>query len=116
MTAGIKDIEVEVGATFRMNVVWNDPDGNPIDNTGYEARMQFRKKYGAAAIIMSFTTADLSIILGGADGSIAIKGLATLTEDITDRYGVYDLEMLAPNGDVDRILKGAVDFDPEVTK
>jgi len=116
MTAGSYDVEVEVGATFFLDVTWKDPDGNPIDNTGYDARMQFRKTYKSTTTVMSFTTGGGQITLGGADGKVHVKGIAAVTELITDRYGVYDLEMIAPSGDVYRILKGAADFDPEVTR
>src|SRR5574337_37894 len=115
MSAGIKDIEIEVGATFQMRVVWKDPQGVPRDNSGYSAHMQIRKKYGDPNVIMNFTTDDASITLEGSNGVINIDGLANLTEAVTNRYGVYDLKMFAPNGKVSRILKGVVDFDPEAT-
>lgn len=115
MSAGIKDIEIEVGATFEMDVLWKDPDGNPIDNTGYSAHMQIRKKYGDATVILEFSTDNTAIVLDGASGYIHVTGLANLTEAVTQRYGVYDLKMFSPDGKVYRIMKGAVDFDPEAT-
>lgn len=115
MTAGVKDIQIEVGATFRMRVVWKDAFGTPMDLTGYEARMKVKHKFSDTDAILTFTSAGGEIVLGTTDGLITIKGLATVTETITQKYGYYDLELVAPNGDVDRILKGAVDFDPEVT-
>jgi hypothetical protein len=116
MSAGEHDIDIEIGATFFLNVTWEDENGDPIDLTGYDARMQIRKKYSSSTTIMSFTTGAGTITLGGAAGTIAVKGLATVTEDVTDKYGVYDLEMIAPNTDVYRILKGNVNFDPEATR
>lgn len=115
MSAGIKDIEIEVGATFKMDVLWKDPQGAPRDNTGYSAHMQIRKKYGDPVVILEFSTADASIVLDGANGYIHVIGLADLTEDVTQRYGVYDLKLFSPTGIVYRILKGSVDFDPEAT-
>jgi len=114
MTAGIKDIEVEVGATFELDVVWKDPDGNPIDNTGYAARAKIKDKYGGTTLISISTTAG-GITLGGADGSISLEITPAVTETITNKYGVWDLEMVAPSGKVYRILKGDVNFDPEAT-
>lgn len=116
MTAGVYDVDVEVGATFFLTVTWKDSSDVPINNTGYTARMQFRKNHKSDTVIMGFTTGGGEITLGGANGVISVKGLATLTEDITDRYGVYDLEMVSPSGDVYRILQGEADFDPEVTR
>lgn len=116
MSAGEHDIDIEIGATFFLNVTWEDEDENPIDLTGYDARMQVRKKYTSTTSLLSFTTGAGTITLGGAAGTIAVKGLATVTELVTEKYGVYDLEMIAPNGDVYRILKGVVNFDPEATR
>lgn len=116
MTAGTYDIEIEIGVTFQLNIVWKDPDGNPIDNTGYDARMQVRHKYTSETALLEFTTTNSRITLGGTDGRISVKGAAILSDPITEKYGVYDLEMIAPNGDVYRVLQGVVTFSPQVTR
>lgn len=116
MGAGEHDITIEIGATFLLNVTWKDSNGDPIDLTGYDARMQVRKKYSSATALISATTGNGKITLGGAAGTIAVELVPTDSEDITDKYGVYDIELIAPNARVYRLLKGVVTFDPEVTR
>jgi hypothetical protein len=115
MTAKIYNITIEQGATFRLNLVWRNPDLTPKDLTGYTARMQVRRRHSDPDILLEFTTENGAIILGGAAGTISIVGLATLTDDVSVKQGVYDLELV--NGtDVDRIVEGSVEITPEVTR
>lgn len=116
MTAETHNITIEQGATFRLSLIWNDAAGDPINLTGYTARMQVRRKHSSAdPALLSFTTEDGSITLGGSAGTVTVVGLATLTDDLTIKSGVYDLELV--NGaEVTRLIEGAVTITPEVTR
>ena len=117
MVAASHDIIIEQGATFRLQLVWKDNAGVAINLTGYTARMQVRKKYNSDLPLLSFTTENGAITLGGAAGTIVVEGLATLTDDLpAPSGGVYDLELVAPSGFVTRLVEGAVTITPEVTK
>lgn len=117
MTAGTYNLIIEQGATFRREMVWKDADDNPIDLTGYSAKMQIRKKAGAAdPAIATLSTDDDSIELGGVAGTIILNMSNTVTEAITAAEGVYDLELTSGAGFVTRLLEGAVTFSKEVTK
>ncbi len=116
MAAGSHDILIEQGATFRLRLIWKDSAEVPIDLTGYTARMQVRRKHSAAdPALISFTTENGGITLGGAAGTIVVEGLATLTDDLPAKPCVYDLELV--NGTVvTRLIEGAVTITPEVTR
>ena len=43
MAAGRYSFVIEQGATTDFEVIYNDSDGNPIDLTGYTARMSIRQ-------------------------------------------------------------------------
>lgn len=116
MAAGIKNIYIEQGATYRLNITWKDSGGTPIDLTGYTARMQVRHSYKSDTVLLNFTTENGAITLGGAAGTITIVGLATLTEDVPAKAGVWDLELVDGDGNVTRLLQGAVEVSPEVTR
>ena len=116
MAAAFWKISVEQGATWRTVLTLTDADG-VIDLTGYTARMQIRQEIDSPTPLYSLSTDP--------GGGITIDGPAgqiTLTiDDETStgwawRYGVYDLELVSPGGDVDRLLKGEVDVDREVTR
>lgn len=117
MPAKQLDITIEQGATFVMNVTWQDSTGTPIDLTGFTAKMQARYKYSDPAPLVTFSTADDTITLGGVEGTIAIAGLAPLPALTDVKTGVYDLELTDPStGKITRLLQGKVTFSPEVTK
>ena len=116
MTAGVKNIIIEQGATFIWNLTWKDSNGSPIDLSSYTARMQVRKNYNASDTLLSLTSVAGDIVLGGAAGTIAITATATMTSEINSRVGVYDLELISPTGTVKRLLQGDVTINPEVTR
>lgn len=116
MAAGTYDLELEQGATFALTVTWRDSASAPINLTGYTARMQIRKTVSAPTTILSLTDANGGLTLGGAAGTIAIAISATQTAAITASAGVYDLELVAANGFVTRVLEGSVNISKEVTR
>lgn len=141
MTAAARNLTIEQGATFTLGFAWHraGPEvdgvvtpGDPYDLTGCTARMQIRKKQGEAPLVTA-TSEDAStpeaiaagagrIVLGGETGRIDI----TLTDADTDllvvKAAVYDLEIVWPlqSGElrprVDRLLKGSVTVDPNITQ
>lgn len=116
MAAGVYDITVEQGATFRLEATWKDSTGNPVNLTGYSARMQIRETYESEDIILAFTSTGGSIALGGALGTIVVTGAATDTAKIPMTPAVYDLELEASNGVVTRLLQGKATITQEVTR
>lgn len=115
MAAGIYNFTCEQGATFTRVINATDAAGDPIDLTGYTARMQVRRDLDASSIIIELTTENGRISLDGASGEI------TLTIDAEDtsaipRPGVYDLELESDGGTVIRLLKGTFNLDSEVTR
>jgi hypothetical protein len=115
MPAAQYDITIEQGATWTLSLVWKDSGGNPITLTGYTARMQARSAYAAADTMLDLTSGS-GITLGPAAGAVALVASAAQTSAITAKKGVYDLEMVAPDGAVTRLLQGAVTVSPEVTR
>lgn len=104
------------GATFDYLFIWKDESGALVNLTGYTARMHMREKIDSAAPFLSFSTSDSSILLGGAAATIQMKASAAATSAITATEGVYDLELVAPSGDVVRFLEGLVIISGEVTR
>lgn len=117
MAAANYDITIEQGATYQLSVTWKDENGTPINLSGFTARMQVRKSSQSDDVILTLTSdeSDQSITLGGALGTIDIEIPATVTEDLTLRRAVYDLEM-ENAGNVTRLIQGSVNISPEVTK
>lgn len=117
MPAATKHLLIEKGATFRFSAIWkNKQTGQPIDLTGYTARMHIRATTDAATTITTMTTENARIVLGGTAGTISLYISDTDTAALTAGDAVYDLELVAPGGDVTRLLKGKVKIDADVTR
>jgi hypothetical protein len=109
-------ITILQGETFDKTIVWKSGDpSNLVNLTGYTARMQIRKKYGDAVVLLSLTTENGKIILGGTAGTIQLLLSATDTSAIDWVAGVYDLELVSSGGVVKRLLYGTVKVSLEVT-
>ena len=116
MSAVIYDFYVEQGATYQLDITWKQPDGTPVNLTGYTARMQIRKTVKSTDPLISLTTTNGRITLGGAQGTVTLEIAAEDTADFTTFCGVYDLEVEASDGTVTRLLEGQVEISREVTR
>ncbi len=119
MSAGIYDFYIEQGATFQKIISWKDSNGDPIDLTGFTARMQFRSQISSDTVLMTATTENGKIVLGNGLGTVTITLSATETADFDFACAVYDLELQSSplNGSiVTRLLEGSVNVSKEVTR
>ena len=117
MAAFKVNLAVDQGATFRKRFVWKTGEpATPVDLTGYTARMQVRESIEAADVLVELTTENSGIALGTTNGQIDLYISAADTAEYTWTGGVYDIELIAPSGDVLRKIKGSVSVSPEVTR
>jgi hypothetical protein len=67
--------------------------------------------------VLTLTTENAGITLGGAAGTITLSATATVTAALTAPFsGVYDLELVSGGGVVTRLLEGVATVSPEVTR
>jgi hypothetical protein len=104
------------GATFRAAWKYQSPSGAAINLTGCTARMQVRASITDPVPLVSLTTGNGGITLGGAAGTISLYISDAATASFAWRGGVWDFELVWPNGDVDRLAQGSVTVSPEVTR
>jgi hypothetical protein len=107
------DITIEQGATWATSLILTDRD-----LTGCTARMQIRETVLSPSTLLSLTSDPEAgiTVTAGPPGVIAITITAAQTAAMTWKHGVYDLELVSPNGTVERLLKGDVSVDFEVTR
>jgi hypothetical protein len=115
---GHYDIVIVTGATFTLNLLYQDENANPINLTGYTAEMQVRADYSTPdPPMLDWTSTSGAIVLGGALGTIAITGSAETTATATGVSGVYDVVLTGSGGaPVVRLIGGGVSFVPLVTR
>ena len=115
MAAGTLDFTIEQGATFNLLLTWKI-DTVPVNLTGYTARLQARVDVEDSEVIVSLTTSNGGITLGGSAGTISLDQTATQTTLLPAGTYVYDLELISTNSTVTRLVQGELLISPEVTR
>lgn len=109
------NIVADQASTYQLTLTWLDPDNQPVDLTGYSAKMQVRLGYQEPSAIITVSSDDGEIILGGSAGTIAITISAEKMTATTARVYVYDLRMTV--GDtVTRLIEGNFTVQASVTR
>lgn len=114
MTAGIYNFTIDQGSVFTLNLVYEDPDGNPINLSGQTARMQLRRRYDSAAVLTLTTNAGGGIVITGGTGNILITITDEQTGTLESGFYQYDLE-LDNAGTIERLIQGQTTVSPQVT-
>ena len=116
MAAGKYLVQVEQGSVFTRYLTWKDSAGNPINITGYTARMFVKQTYEDTVNLFEMTTENGRISLGGVAGTINLYISANDTDDLEFGSYVYDLKMVPANtNNATRILQGEFIVAPQVT-
>lgn len=111
------NLKMNQGETYRHTLYWKDENDQPIDITGFTARMQVRAKTNSPEVLLELTTANGGVILSNpVAGELKLYVSATVTEAFSWIAGVYDLELIAPNDDVTRLIEGKITIIKEVTR
>jgi len=116
------NIVVEQGATFSLTITYKDSDGELIDLTNTDARMEIRQEYTSESALVTLTSAaggsgnTSGIALGGVAGTIVVVISDALTGALTaPATNVYDLELVTADGAVTRLIEGKATVSPGVT-
>lgn len=137
MAAGRYSFIVEQGSTVDFTIVYKDSNGNPVDLSNYESRMDIRPSKSSTTIIcqlssslqadgtgLDMTPPSASTTLPKSSGSIRVYISAYSSSQFSSGSNYswdvasYDLEVFSGSGvttTVDRILEGKVKLSKEVT-
>ena len=107
MSAGYHHFIIEQGATFGQTLTLKDSSDTVINLSGYaSAEMDLRETPESSSPVITLTTANSRIALGGAAGTVTLSITAADTANLTAGDGVYDLEVVDGSSGVYRILEG----------
>lgn len=113
-------LEIDQGANFYLPVQWIqeiEEEEEPIDITGYTAKMQIRSTPASAEVIMELSSAAGTITIDGKDGKMELIASAVVTAALpADFQGVYDLVVTSALGNKEKLLFGTVKVNSGVTK
>lgn len=107
-------IYIEQGATYRKRFRWRS-GGAIVDLTGYEARMQIRPDVDSETVLADLSTTNGKLFIED-NQWFGIELSAEYSADLNFEDAVYDYELVAPNGDVYRMLEGPASVSREVTR
>lgn len=121
MAAGTRNIYIEAGASFEMNVTWMVGSATPVakDLTGARAWLQIRQRVGTP-LLLELSSDDNEIFFPG-DGVIRVEADFDQTSSLTIKRGKYDLLVelpdvgATPNTFRVRLLEGKVTVSPAIT-
>ena len=118
MSAGTYNFTIEQGTTFTRTFWYKDSNGDPINLSGYNIRMDIKNSYDSAALATFSTSTGHFTLSTPADGTIPnqINLLVSAAETAALNFSgaLYDIE-LEINGIVTRLLQGKIKLSPEVT-
>jgi hypothetical protein len=129
MAAGRYSFVIEQGSTTDFEIAYKDSNGDPIDLTGYQARMQLRPGPGSPDLYLTLSSSrdacGTGLNMSGSNGlnpptsgtiGIYISANSSAQLDFGEAY--YDLEISNTGVEcpvVTRILEGKIQLSKEIT-
>jgi len=104
-----KNIVIDQGTTFSVDVTAKDSTGSAKNLSGYTTTAQIRKSYYSSTST-SFTTSQVN-----GTGVITLSLTATQTGNLKAGRYVYDVES-ASGSETIRVVEGILTVTPQVTK
>lgn len=116
MPAARLNLTAERGANFSAVLTWRNEAGVLVDLTGYTAEMDVRTtRADTGTELLTLTTANGRIALGGVAGTIALTATAAVITALTAQTGWYDLVLTSGAGTVTRLVEGVFVVAERVT-
>ncbi len=101
------------GTTFERLLTYKDANNAVVNLSGFSARMKIRKSWGSPVLLELANGSGITLAATTPNLTITVTPVQTAALDF--EYAVYDLEIEAPSGKVDRLLEGRVTLHKEVT-
>jgi hypothetical protein len=115
MALSTYDISAEQGTNYLTAITYTDDDGDPVNLTGYTARMQVRRFTGSPIPFITLTSSS-GLTITAASGVIDMAITAAALSAIPAGSYKYDLEIVSGAGVVTKLLGGDFDLQAEVTR
>ncbi len=102
------------GAYWTLTLILADDNGNPIDLTGYTAKMQFRKSAGSP-VVLELSSPSSGITITPSQGRIDIAATAAQTALFVSKLK-YDLKLTPSDNHVAYPIAGEVEPYQRITE
>jgi hypothetical protein len=88
----------------------------PVNLSGFTARMQIRSKLDDPVVIKELTTANGGVVINNTVKTIELYLSATDTAAFSFQNAVYSLELVSSGGEVTQLIAGTLTLVREVTR
>jgi hypothetical protein len=106
---------IDQGADWYITFIYEQPNGTPVNVTGYTAALQVRTSPLAKTAVLTLTNTS-GITITGNTGTFACHATNVQTSAITNGKYSYDLEITSPTNIVTRLVQGTVEVSPQTTR
>jgi len=99
MAAGKYDFAIEQGTSFRISFIYKDSNGNPINLTGWCARLIWKTNLSTVQTFNSHNT-DFGVYkftIDALNGKLTLLMPASTTNGFNFNTAKYDVELQSPN-------------------
>lgn len=93
MSAGKYDFNIEQGSSFTLSLVYKDSDGNPVNLTGWCARLVWRTSTGTETFSTETTNPAYRFEIDEPNGKLILQFPASVTNDFNFTTAKYDIEL-----------------------
>ena len=94
MSAGKYDFSIEQGSSFTLSFVYKDGDNNPVDLTGWCARLIWKTNTGTIETFSTETVnASYRFDIDEPNGKLVLQFPASVTNNFNFNSAKYDLEL-----------------------
>lgn len=107
---------INQGTDVTVPILLTDADDQPIDLSGYSARMQLRTSVYSDTAVDTLTTENERIEIVALEGKLTLSFPNAITEEYPAQTLVYDIEIQSSQNQVTRILSGKISVSAEVTR
>ena len=99
------NFQVVQGDTFTIRVTYTNPNGTPINLTGFTAKMDVRDQPGGKILCASIASGS-GITITGSQGLLDIEFSPAQTRKFTMPSAAYQLKVTSSSGQQTTILRG----------
>lgn len=109
---------IDQGADWYFTITYENPNGTPINLTGYTAASQLRSLPNSPSAVITLTTENGGIAITPLTGVVALHATASQTMAIDEGTYYYDVEIYSPAipSVVTRLVQGQITVSAEVTR
>ena len=97
MSAGKYDFNIEQGTSFTLSLVYKNAEGNPVNLTGWCARLIWKSSDGIETFSTETTNQSYRFEIDEVNGKLILQFPASITNNFNFNTAKYDLELQSPD-------------------